>query len=153
MEVLIFECDQRYFGVDAQSVREVVRAVALTPVPQAPTVVIGMVNLRGQVVPVLSTRRLLDLGDGDVRHTDHFIVVDAGGSSLALHVDRALDLLKLDRDAATADTDVESSRFVELVAKTHLGIVQVINPAKIFSDEALVSLRSIASSSSATELS
>jgi purine-binding chemotaxis protein CheW len=76
-------------------VTEVLRAVEIEPLPQAPTVVSGVINVRGALTPVIDLRRRLGLSPKVLSPDDHFIVADSGPRRVALHVDRALDLMSL----------------------------------------------------------
>jgi purine-binding chemotaxis protein CheW len=80
-------------------VSEVVRAVEIEPLPQAPAVVSGVINVRGALTPVIDLRRRLGLSAKELSPDDHFIVADCGSRRVALHVDRAVDLLSI-RDLA-----------------------------------------------------
>jgi purine-binding chemotaxis protein CheW len=76
-------------------VAEVLRAVEIEPLLQAPAVVSGVINVRGSLTPVIDLRRRLELAPKALSTDDHFIVADCGARRVALHVDRALDLLSL----------------------------------------------------------
>ena len=56
-----FYLEKLLFGVDLQSVQEVIRTLGMTQVPLAPDVVSGLINLRGQIVTAVDLRRRLDL--------------------------------------------------------------------------------------------
>src|SRR5437764_218583 len=60
-EILVFEVDGRRYGLPASEVRELLRAVAIVPLPLAGPAVEGVVNLRGRVVPVFDLRVRLGL--------------------------------------------------------------------------------------------
>ncbi len=91
---------QRY-AVSLASVREVIRPGGITPVPGAPEDVLGIVNLRGQIVPVLDGRRRfgLDLAteadDDDARRV---IVFDEGGTVVGMRIDVIGEMLTFDPD-------------------------------------------------------
>jgi purine-binding chemotaxis protein CheW len=92
---LSFELAGSHYALLMSYVHEVVRAVAIQPLEHAPTVVSGVFNLRGQVIPVIDMRRRLGLEPKPVSPEDFFLVVDVGRHRVALHVDRALDLLEV----------------------------------------------------------
>ena len=56
-EVLLFTLEGQRYALPLEDVRELVRAVRLTPLPRAPAVVEGLLNLRGELLPVLDLRR------------------------------------------------------------------------------------------------
>jgi purine-binding chemotaxis protein CheW len=82
-EVLLFTLEGQRYALPAADVRELVRAARLTALPRAPAVVEGLLNLRGELLPVLDLRR-------------HFIVARAGPRTVVLRVDRAEGLLSLE---------------------------------------------------------
>ncbi len=91
-EILLFEVDGRRFGFLAAEVREIVRVVTITRLPQAPDLVEGVVNLRGQIVPVIDLRRKLGLAAKLIALSDHLVVANHEKFPLAVRVDRALGL-------------------------------------------------------------
>jgi purine-binding chemotaxis protein CheW len=112
-EILVFEVDGRRFGLPAAEVRELLRAVAIVPLPLAGPAVEGVVNLRGRVVPVLDLRARLGLPARAVAPSDHLIVAQSEGRLVALRVDRALDLVRLDAGPC-AEGEAEGPRVARL---------------------------------------
>ena len=94
-DALLFELAGARMALVAGLVSEVVRAVEIEPLPQAPAVVSGVINVRGVLTPVIDLRRRLGLAAKPLSPEDHFIVADCGPRRVALHVDRALDLLSI----------------------------------------------------------
>ncbi len=117
-QVLVFEVGGRRFGLPAAVVREVVRAVETLPLPKAPAVVEGVINVRGKVVPVLDVRGRFRLPPKPLEPADHLIIARAGGRVVALRVDRATDLVRLDAaDVEEARGIVPGAEYVTWVAK------------------------------------
>jgi len=58
-----FYLDKLMFGVELKKVQEVIRYLEITPIPLAPRIISGLMNLRGQIVTGLDLRRRLDLSD------------------------------------------------------------------------------------------
>ncbi|HYI02500.1 chemotaxis protein CheW [Hyalangium sp.] len=95
-EVLLFTLEGQRYALPSADVRELVRAVRLTPLPRAPDVVEGLLNLRGELLPVLDLRRRFRLPARPLSPTDHFIIAQAGARHVGLRVDRAEGLLTLE---------------------------------------------------------
>jgi len=153
IEVLIIEVDQRRFGIRSTDVVEVLRAVALSKLPNSSAIIEGVFNMRGNIVGVLNLRRMLDLPTKSMRHTDHLIVVQADNRVLALRADRAVELLplKLDHDEAADKSDQDSLR-TTMVGKTLDGIVHVLTPSRFLTDEATKAAIDALANSVATEV-
>lgn len=98
-EVLLFTLASQRYAVPSADVRELVRAARLTPLPRAPDVVEGLLNLRGELLPVLDLRRRFRLPPRPLSPSEHFIVTRAGHRTVVLRVDRAEGLLALEPDA------------------------------------------------------
>jgi purine-binding chemotaxis protein CheW len=92
-EILVFTLGAARYALWSTDVRELIRAVAIVPLPRAPRIVEGVINLRGQIVPVLDLRARLGLVPKPLEPTDHFIVVSAGERLVAVRADRALSLV------------------------------------------------------------
>ena len=95
-DVLLFLLEGHRYALPMDDVRELIRAVRLTPLPRAPAVVEGLLNLRGELLPVLDMRRRFRLPARPLSSTDHLVVARAGPRSVALRVDRAEGLLALE---------------------------------------------------------
>jgi purine-binding chemotaxis protein CheW len=100
-EILLFEVAGQRHGLPIAQVRELLAAAHVTPLPDAPPGVEGVIDLRGVIVPVVNVRQRLDLPDKPLAPSDHFIAACVDGKCVILHVDRALDLLQVE-DAALA---------------------------------------------------
>lgn len=75
MQSLGFPVGSEWYAIDFDWVREVVAEPRVTPIPTVPTSVLGLVNLRGEMVPVFDTGRLL--GVGPVGDSPFLVVIDA----------------------------------------------------------------------------
>ena len=98
-EILVFEVGGQRYGLPSADVLELVRAVTITPLPGAPAVIEGVVNVRGRVLPVLDVRARFRLPRKALEPSDHFIVASAGARGVILRVDRATHLALVDESA------------------------------------------------------
>jgi purine-binding chemotaxis protein CheW len=144
IEVLIFECDGDRFGVPASQVSEVVRAVAVSPTPQTPEFVLGVINLRGELVTVVDARMLLSLPKAEIHHSHQFVILNCRGGLLALHVDRAIDLINAEHTNEAKDSSSDQGDgqgFVDGTVNTELGIVPILSAERLLSDQDTRSIR------------
>jgi purine-binding chemotaxis protein CheW len=88
-----------FFGVDVLHVQEVLQSQQMTSVPQAPGVIEGLINLRGQIVTAIDMRRRLGLPERAGGQAPMNIVVRTVDGAVSLLVDEIGDVL--DMDAAT----------------------------------------------------
>lgn len=94
-QLCTFYLDDLYFGVDVQKVQEVIRYQEMTRVPLAPTVVRGLINLRGQIVTAIDMRRRLDLPLLPEDRLPMNVVIRTDSGPLSLLVDEIGDVLEV----------------------------------------------------------
>ena len=88
-----FVLEMQRFALPLQAVARVVRAAEITPLPLAPDVVAGALDVGGRVLPVFDLRRRLRLPGRPLRVEDQFIIAHTTHRQVALIVDRALGLV------------------------------------------------------------
>ena len=134
MEVVLFELEQRRYGLFAADVQEIVRAVMITPLPKAPPIVEGVINARGAVLAVLDIRSRFRLPPRALRHDDHFLIARAGDRQIVLRVDRVLSLVHVRaNELEAAKRVVPFSDYVAGVAKLPDGLVLIHDPRTFLS--------------------
>lgn len=127
-DLLIFQLDDRRFGLPIDDVQELVRSVDQAHGDGLSDRFEGAIDLRGRIVPVLALRRRLGLPPREVRPTDQLIIGRSGGRTIALRVDCALELASLERD----DDDADGDGVVEGLARhPGLGVVPVLSLAAL----------------------
>jgi purine-binding chemotaxis protein CheW len=99
----LFTLGGETFAIDVRQAREVVGFEETTPVPLAPPHVIGVANLRGEVVTIVDARHLLGLGPRRGSRGLRALVVEGDGASVALVIDDAVGLETFDAVTPLAD--------------------------------------------------
>ena len=90
-----FQVGGLLFGIELRHVQEVVRFIEMTPVPLAPAVVSGLINLRGQIVTAIDLRRRLQIAPGSPSRQPMNVVVNADGGPISLLVDEIGDVVEV----------------------------------------------------------
>lgn len=98
------------FALPAGEVVEVLRMAAPSPVPGAPAAVRGLLDVRGEVMPVIDAGVALGAPRRALRLEDHLVVLDAGGRLLALAVERVTGLRELPEGARADAAGAEAVR-------------------------------------------
>ncbi len=78
------------------SVKEIIRAVSISVLPEAPPIVAGVINVRGSIIPVLNMRARFGADARAVHPAEHFIIVDEQHRLMALRVDRAVEMAQVE---------------------------------------------------------
>jgi len=94
-----FFLDGLFFGVDVQQVQEVIRYQEMTPIPLSPSVISGLINLRGEIVTAIDLRRRLELSERPADEVPMNVVVRMDDEAVSLLVDEIGDVLEVDGDA------------------------------------------------------
>jgi len=92
-QLVVFVLDGQRYALPLPTVERVVRAVGVTVLPEAPPIVIGVINIQGRVVPVVDLRKRFHLPERAVDPEDHFIVARSSTGVVALPVDEAEGLV------------------------------------------------------------
>jgi purine-binding chemotaxis protein CheW len=103
MDVLVFDLAGWRYALPISVISELVRAVTIVPLPDAPPIVEGLINLRGRLVPVLDIRSRFGLPAQPLSPHDHLLIVHDDARLVAFRVERAQALLQLE------PTDIEAT--------------------------------------------
>jgi purine-binding chemotaxis protein CheW len=87
MQLVVFLLDGRRCALPVSVVEHIVSAVMMTPIPRAPDNVSGIIDVHGQVIPVIDIRRMFHRPERDIDLDDAFIIARALQYTVALHVD------------------------------------------------------------------
>jgi purine-binding chemotaxis protein CheW len=105
-EMISFRIGEQEFCVDIMAVREIRGWAPATPLPQTPSYMRGVINLRGAVLPILDLAARLELPSSEPSARSVIIVIDAGGRLVGLLVDAVSDILSVSRDAIQPPPDI-----------------------------------------------
>lgn len=128
-----FYLDGLLFGIDVMQVQEIIRYQEMTPVPQAPTIIEGLINLRGQIITAIDMRRRLGMPERDTDHLPMNVVIHNEDEVVSLLVDEIGDVLEVNQSQyeQTPDTLEEVSReLVDGVYKLKDKLLLVLNCEK-----------------------
>ena len=114
-QLCTFFLDGHLFGVDAQTVQEVIRYQEMTRVPKAPPSVRGLINLRGQIVTAIDLRSRLGLKPREAGKLPMNVVVRSDDGAVSLLVDQIGDVIEVDSDSFETPPDTLQGPARELV--------------------------------------
>lgn len=110
-----FFLDQLFFGVEVESVQEIIRYQEMTPVPLAPTEVGGLINLRGEIVTAINLRHRLKLPPRDDGDHPLNVVARADGDTVSLLVDEIGDVLEVAEENFEPPPDTLTGRVRQFI--------------------------------------
>lgn len=136
LQLLVVTLEGRRFALHLAVVERVLRMVDVTPLPGAPDVVEGVVNVHGDVVPAVSLRRRLGLEKGAPRVSDSLVLAHTPKRRLALIVDSVTEVIeRAEADVVSAAAIVSGAEHIEGVLKTRDGLILIQDLDKFLSLE------------------
>ena len=143
--IVVFSLDEGRYGLDLEATERVLPALEVTPLPRAPAIVLGVINLHGRIIPVVDVRRRFGLPERSLSPQDRFVVTRAGGRTLALVVDAVAGVSHLQpADVVSAESVLGRLPHVAGVARLPDGLVLLHDLATFLAlDEALALERAL----------
>jgi purine-binding chemotaxis protein CheW len=86
---VVFRLDERRYALPLTAVERVIRAVEVTPLPTAPAIVLGVINMQGRVLPVLNVRKRFVVPDREIGPADWFLIARTARQTVVLVIDQA----------------------------------------------------------------
>jgi purine-binding chemotaxis protein CheW len=107
MQLVGFMIGKELFGVDILMVQEIIRAAPITAVPNSPDFVEGVINLRGNIIPVIELRKRLGFATPEVNMKDSWILIlDIEGRITGFIVDSVTEVLKIQESTIEPPPDI-----------------------------------------------
>ena len=134
LQVVGFRIGGETYGVHISAVREVVRVPEITPVPNAPEMIEGVINLRGKIIPVMDLRKRFKQGEIQVDKKNRILVVELHSRLLGLIVNSASEVLKIPPSEIEAPGNMFSegeSGYVTGVGKLNGRLIILLDIAKL----------------------
>jgi len=137
-EWVTFRLDAEKYGIDVMRVREVLRNSEIAPVPGAPDYILGIVNLRGNVVTVIDTRKRFGLIPRESDDATRIVIIEAGDEAVGMTVDSVAEVVALRASAIETAPNVgndESARFIQGVSNTDDGLLILVDLKKLLQED------------------
>jgi purine-binding chemotaxis protein CheW len=126
VQLVVFALEDQRYALRLDTVERVFRAAEITPLPKAPEVVLGVVDVRGTILPAVDIRRRFRLPPRELEPSDRLIIARASQRRLALVVDSVSGLAEIPEDRITgAATLPPGTGYLEGVAILDDGLVMI----------------------------
>lgn len=114
--LVTFRLGQELFGVPIGAVQEVVRLPEVTPIPETPWFLEGVISLRGRIIPVMDLGRRLRLPPRPRTRATRVLIMETGGRQVGLIVDAVLEVVRLPQNAIEPPPPLISGIGVDYIA-------------------------------------
>src|SRR3990172_4798962 len=136
IQLLAFGMAQQRYALPLAAVERVVRAVEITPLPKAPPMVLGIVNIGGHIVPVFNVRSRFRLPERDMDLRDQLILGQTEHRMVALVVDEVSAVMeRAESEVITAQEILPGLEYVQGVARLEDGMILIHDLDKFLSSE------------------
>ncbi|MBE7213896.1 chemotaxis protein CheW [Shewanella benthica] len=138
LQWVTFRLDNETYGINVMQVQEVLRYTEIAPVPGAPHYVLGIINLRGNVVTVIDTRSRFGLAASDVDDSTRIVIIEAEKQVIGILVDSVAEVVYLrgsEIDSAPNVGTEESAKFIQGVSNRENELLILVDLDKLLSDE------------------
>ncbi len=146
LQYVTFKLDQETYGINVMRIQEVLRYTEIAPVPGAPDYVLGIVNLRGNVVTVIDTRKRFGLNAADVTDQTRIVVIEIDSQVVGVLVDSVAEVIYLHQSEIETAPHVgneESAKFIQGVCNKNGELIILVEFEKMLSDEEWAELDNI----------
>jgi purine-binding chemotaxis protein CheW len=138
LQWVTFQLEEETYGINVMQVREVLRYNEIAPVPGAPDYVLGIINLRGNVVTVIDTRSRFGLIPGEVTDNTRIIVIESERQVIGILVDSVAEVVYLRTSEIDTTPSVgtdESSKFIQGVSNRDGKLLILVDLNKLLTDD------------------
>ena len=138
LQWVTFRLENESYGINVMQVQEVLRYTEIAPVPGAPPYVLGIINLRGNVVTVIDTRSRFALPNTDTTDQTRIVIIEAENQVVGILVDAVAEVVYLRQSEIETTPNVgndESAKFIQGVCHKNDELLILVDLEKLMSDE------------------
>ena len=146
LQWVTFHLDNETYGINVMQVQEVLRYTEIAPVPGAPYYVLGIINLRGNVVTVIDTRSRFGLAPADVNDSTRIVIIEAEKQVIGILVDSVAEVVYLRSSEIDNTPNVgtdENAKFIQGVSNRGEELLILVDLDKLLTDEEWAELEEI----------
>jgi purine-binding chemotaxis protein CheW len=139
-QLVTFSLATEEFGVDIMKVQEIIRIPPITRVPKAPNYVEGVINLRGNVIPVVNLRVRFGMPQEEETELSRIVVLQVNGKVFGVRVDGVTEVLRLDSESIEPPPPVAlgmDANFIRGVGKIGERLLILLNLDQLMGGDAL----------------
>ncbi len=143
-KLVVFVLAQQRFALPLSIVDRIVQIVEITHLPKMPEYIMGVINIRGEIIPVVNIRKLFNLPDKKIELSDQLLITKTSVRKIALWVDSTDRVVELEKsEIVNFDEIMQGMEYVQGVFKLDNGMVLIHDVDKFLSTEELILLKKV----------
>ncbi len=136
-QFIVFKLDEQLYGINIQNVQIIERIKAIMRVPKSPACVKGVMNLRGEIIPVISLREQFELLPIDYTDKTRIIIVKLDEAMVGIIVDEVKEVIELEEEQIEVVQNIQGkikTNHILGVGKVEANIVTLLNLVNIIEE-------------------
>lgn len=136
-QFIVFKLDEQLYGIDIQNVQIIERMKPIMRVPKSPVCVKGVMNLRGEIIPVISLREQFDLLNTDYTDKTRIIIIKLDDAMVGIIVDEVKEVIELSEEEIEAVQNIQGkikTNHILGVGKVDSNIITLLNLTNIIEE-------------------
>jgi purine-binding chemotaxis protein CheW len=137
-QCVTFRLDNEIYGINVMLIQEVLRVTEIAPVPGAPNYVIGIINLRGNVVTVIDTRMRFGLPPKEMDDATRIVIIEVENQTVGIVVDSVSEVVDVDASEIETAPNVgndETARYIEGVVSRGDELLILVDLNKLLTED------------------
>lgn len=138
LQCVTFLLEGEVYGINVMMVQEVLRVTEIAPVPGAPDYVLGIINLRGNVVTVIDTRKRFALPAREMDDSTRIVIIESEQQTVGIVVDGVSEVVNVSRNEIETAPSVgndETARYIEGVVSRRDELLILVDLNKLLTDD------------------
>ncbi len=145
LQLVSFKLGEEEFGIIIDNVQEIIRMKPLTHIPGASQFVDGVIDLRGNILPVIDLRKKLNLPPKEADELTRIIVINLGNINTGIIVDTVLEVLRISKEEVKSPPSLLGSevKFIEGIIKRDFRLIILLDVKNILTEEDVINISNI----------
>ncbi len=138
IQYIVFKIEDREFAIEIANVKTIEKITEITRVPGAREHIKGVINLRGEVIPVFDTRERIGLEERDYDDESRIIIVNIGDIEIGITADTAKEVIDIEDGLIDANTEFAGNRednYIKDIIRLRERIIAVMDLEKLLKIE------------------
>ena len=139
IQYIVITVVNEQYGIDIKYIDNIVRMQSITRVPKVQPFFKGVINLRGEVVPVMSIRKKMGLGEDEISNKSRIIILKyESNASIGIVVDEVKHVVTISSDnieRVSHDSKLDAKSFISGVGKVEEGLISILDLATVIDEE------------------
>jgi len=143
-QLVTFQLGEEQYGIDIMDVKEIVRLQDIRPIPNAPSYVEGIINLRGEIIPIINLHKRFHIKKAVVGEDEEllsgFVIIDVDGMKLGVVIDKIARVVTIENQQIQAPPQMLSgigAEYIQGVIQTDEGYLIILDIRRLFNPKEL----------------